>query len=126
MRLIVLPFELSVIRLEPTEALPEWIQSSAFYSLTRTPDELSIFAETRCVPEVSGRADGWRALRVAGMLDLELTGVISQLAVPLATRQISIFSISTHDTDYIIVHGDRLEDALYVLRKAGHQIETGE
>lgn len=123
MRLHLLSMELSVIRLDPAEPVPEWVFGSRFYSLTRTPDELSIFAETAQMPPHTARADGWRALRVAGQLDLQLTGVISQLALPLATRQIPIFSISTHDTDYIIVHEDRLEDAIYVLKRAGHEVE---
>lgn len=117
-----MPQKLSVTRLEAGESLPEWVFQSGFYSVTRSPDELSIFCETRVMPTEFKQVPGWRALRVAGQLDLQLPGVISQLALPLASRQISIFSISTHDTDYILLQEDRLEDAIYVLQKAGHEI----
>lgn len=96
--------------------------NGSFYSITRTADELSIFCDSQSVPEELDKSEGWRAFRVAGQLDLDLTGIISQLAVPLAAKQIPIFSISTHDTDYILVQEFQLEDALDVLRRAGHNI----
>lgn len=122
MKLIVIPHSLAVIKLDAAAPLPDWIHGSRFYSVTRTGDELSIFCESHVMPQLPGKADGWRALRVAGTLELQLTGVISQLALPLASRQIPIFSISTHDTDYIVVGEDRLDDAIDVLRRAGHAI----
>ncbi len=123
MLLTVLPQKLAVMRLEPDGPIPEWATRGAFYSLTRTPDELSIFCDSEVMPGDPSKIDGWRALRVAGTLDLTLTGVISQLAMPLAAKQIPIFSISTHDTDYMIFREDQLADALDVLRRAGHQVE---
>lgn len=123
MLLSILPQKLAVVRLDPDIPIPEWATQGAFYSLTRTPDELSIFCDSSIMPDGSEKIDGWRALRVAGTLDLTLTGVISQLAMPLAAKQIPIFSISTHDTDYMIFREDQLEDALDVLRRAGHQIQ---
>lgn len=122
MRLIILPVHLSVVRLDATVPLPDWVHASPFFSVTRTGDELSIFCETSSMPDLHGKVSGWRAMRVAGQLDLQLVGVISQLALPLASRQIPIFSISTHDTDYIVVGEDRLEDAVYVLQRAGHEV----
>ena len=123
MLLKVLPQTLAVIRLNPTDAVPAWATTGKFFSITRTNDELSIFCDSDVMPEEPGKIGGWRAFCVAGQLDLALTGVISKLAMPLAGKQISIFSISTHDTDYMIVRGDQLEDAIDVLRRAGHQFE---
>lgn len=122
MLLSLLPQQLAVARLEPLSEIPEWAMQGSFYSITRTNDELSIFCESQSVPDDMDKSAGWRAFRVAGQLDLDLTGIISQLAVPLAAKQIPIFSISTHDTDYILVQDFQLEDALDVLRRAGHEI----
>ena len=120
MELKILPCPLSVVRLAPETPLPHWVFDSAFFSLTRTDDELSIFCETRVVPEGIQAAHGWRCFRVAGQIDLELAGILSSLALPLATRQISVFSISTHDTDYMVLQEKSLEDAVDVLTRAGH------
>lgn len=120
MELKILPYPLSVVRLEPSTPLPEWVFESEFFSLTRTDDELSIFCESRVVPQETPAVRGWRCFRVVGQIDLELTGILSSLAMPLATRQISIFSISTHDTDYMVLQEKCLNDAVDVLVRAGH------
>ena len=120
MRLNLLPQRLAVIRLDPDAAIPDWATKAAFFSVTRTADEISIFCDSEAMPDDSEKIDGWRAFRVAGQLDFELTGVISTLAMPLAAKQIPVFSISTYDTDYMLVREDQLEDAIDVLRRAGH------
>ena len=121
MRLILLPQRLAVIRLEPDAAIPRWTTHGSFCSITRTGEEISIFCESEVMPDHPDKIDGWRAIRVAGQLDLHMTGVISTLAVPLAAKQISVFSISIHDTDYMLVREDQLDDAVDVLRRAGHR-----
>ncbi len=126
MLLSLLPHNLAVARLDPDFKIPEWALQGNFFSITRTSDELSIFCDSTSVPEDIEKSEGWRAFRVAGQLDLDLTGIISQLAVPLAAKQIPIFSISTHDTDYILVQEFQLEDAFHVLRRAGHDLDLSE
>jgi hypothetical protein len=121
MDLELLPQPLAVLRLEPDTALPDWLSKCAFFSVTRTDDELSIFCDAAAIPEQEEKVAGWRAFRVVGQLDLELPGIIAQLAVPLAGRQISVFSLSTHDTDYMLVGEAQLADAQAVLTAAGHR-----
>ena len=123
MRLKVLPAPLGVVRMEPGESIPTWVWESPFLSITRTHDELSVFCEAKVIPESADATIGWRALYVAGQIPLELAGVLASLVMPLAARQISIFSISTHDTDYLLVPADRLDDAVEVLGGNGHVIE---
>jgi hypothetical protein len=122
MLLELLPQKLAVMRLDPGDPVPGWTTDGQFFSITRTPNELSIFCDSSAMPEGPDKIDGWRAIRVAGQLDLQLVGIISQLAVPLAAKQIPIFSISTHDTDYMLVRESHIEDAMDVLRRAGHQV----
>ena len=121
MQLILLPQRLAVIRMDPDAAIPRWTSKGTFCSITRTGEEISIFCDSDAMPDHPDKLDGWRAMRVAGQLDLHMTGVISTLAVPLAAKQISVFSISTHDTDYMLVREDQLDDAVDVLRRAGHR-----
>lgn len=64
----------------------------------------------------------WRALRVEGPLDFALTGVLASLALPLAEAGVSIFAISTFDTDYVLVQEENLERAVNALRLAGHEV----
>ena len=72
-------------------------------SITRTPDELSIVCPEEAVPpdDVTSE-DGWRALKVPGPIPFETTGVLAGIAAPLAAAGISIFAISTFDTDYVL------------------------
>ena len=64
----------------------------------------------------------WRGFKVEGPLDFALTGVLVAIAVPLAAADISIFAISTYDTDYVLVKQPVLERAVQVLLQAGHQV----
>ena len=64
---------------------------------------------------------GWRALRVAGTLEFSLTGILASLAAPLAEARISLFALSTHDTDYVLVKADTLAAAVAALTAAGHR-----
>ena len=122
MKLRVLPDLLAVCRLEPDAAVPAWFPARGLRSATWTADELSLICLDSSAPR-SGRVErGWRALMVEGPLDFALTGVMSSLASPLAAARISLFAISTFDTDYLLVRD--LEGALKALRGAGHSIES--
>jgi uncharacterized protein len=118
--LSVLPDTLAISRLDALTPMPDW--ASNFFSVTRTRDEVSIVCPERDVPAGIQSERGWRGLCVAGPLDFALTGVLAALAVPLAQASISIFAISTFDTDYVLVKETNLEGALAVLSQAGHQI----
>ena len=120
MNLRLLDEPLAVLRLAPTDPIPDYVWSSPFFSITRTHEELSLFLAAEAIPEGVKASTGWRAMHVVGSLDFSLFGIISALTMPLAAKQISVFSISTHDTDYLIVPEDRLEDAIDVLKRNGH------
>jgi hypothetical protein len=117
--LTILPGRLAVCRLAPEAAAPPWGMGGALWSLTRSGDELSVVCAEELVPEGVRREGGWRALAVAGPLDFALTGVLSAIAAPLAAAGVSIFALSTFDTDYVLVKEERLEAAVAALRAAG-------
>jgi hypothetical protein len=122
--LTLLPEFLAICRLESSQQMPGWSDSSRFLSITRTQEENSIVCEQSLVPpEVLCESD-WRALKVAGPLDFSLTGILTSLLTPLAKAGLSVFAISTFDTDYVLIKHSSLELAITVLRAAGHQVDT--
>ena len=123
--LIVLPSTFAVVRLAPDSDIPKWL-SGELVSITRTSAELSIVCPVSSVPRDIQVAITWKCLKVVGPLDFSLVGVLQALIDPLVARQISVFTISTWDTDYLLVDSRSLSDALAALCEAGHRLkETG-
>ncbi|MEW5718138.1 MAG: ACT domain-containing protein [Chloroflexota bacterium] len=120
--LAVLPDTCAICRLDARAPIPDWARGD-FVSITRTRDEFSIVCAQSNAPDGIACERDWRALRVVGQLDFALTGVLASLAAPLADAGISIFAISTFDTDYVLVKARDLEKATRVLQEAGHTIE---
>lgn len=124
MKLIVLPEEFAVARLEPSDVIPAWAMQAPIFSATRTPEELSIVCARSQLPLQVRSECGWRCLRVAGTIDFAVTGVLASIAGPLANAGVSIFAISTYDTDYILVHEHALSAAIAALTAAGHDVDA--
>ena len=113
---------LAVCRLSPRDQMPDWVLQGVFFAIMRTPEELSIVCEQAQVSEDCLCEKNWRSLKVVGPLEFSLTGILSAIAAPLAAAEISIFALSTYDTDYVLVKGDKLDAAIAVLSAAGHTI----
>lgn len=118
--LSVLSPRLAVCRLDPRASLATLPFPAEFFSITRTGDELSIVCDESDVPDGAVVEPGWRALKVEGPLDFSLTGILAGLAGALAGAGISLFAISTYDTDYVLVRGASLPEAVSALRSAGY------
>jgi uncharacterized protein len=114
---------LAICRLDAAAEVPPWTLAGPFASITRTADELSIVCAQDLVPPEVRAERGWRALGIAGPLDFAMTGVLAALAGPLAAEGISLFAISTFDTDYVLVREADLGRAIVALRRAGHVVE---
>ena len=126
----VLKDRLTVCRLERDTEVPDWAVKGGLSSITRTPDELSIVCLEQNVPESLQCERGWRALKLRGPFEFSTVGVLVSVAEPLAEAGVSIFTISTYDTDYILVKEEQLDNAATALQKAGHRLhgepDTGE
>ncbi|GLV59985.1 amino acid-binding protein [Dictyobacter sp. S3.2.2.5] len=123
MRLVLLEMELAVCRLGPEEEVPIWaVRRTGFFSLTATEDELSLVCVADAVPEGVRCERGWRALKVIGPLDFSLVGILASLSDTLARAQVSIFAVSTFDTDYILFKEAQLAQASTALRQGGHEL----
>ena len=112
----------AVCRLDPSEGVPAWATGGPLLSLTRTADELSVVCRQDVVPESVLCEPGWRCLRVVGTLDFSLVGVLTSLLMPLAEAGVSVFTLSTFDTDYVLVKETDLERAVEALRRPGHSV----
>ena len=123
MRLTILPGEFSVWRLNADDPLPS-PEPGSFLSLTRTAEELSIVSLSSEVPSGVISQDGWRCLKVKGPLPFEMTGVLAGLSAPLARADISIFVVSTYDTDYLLVRSTDLDRVCLALRAEGHTLNV--
>ena len=121
MNLSVLDKPLAVCRLEPDSPLPDWI-GGAFFSITRSDEEISIVCEQSYVPDDVTSERDWRALKVAGPLEFDEVGILADIAAPLAEAEVSIFVLSTFDTDYVLVKETGLESAKTALENAGHSV----
>jgi hypothetical protein len=116
--LSILPETIAICRLPHDAPIPAWAMpdASTLYSITRTTDELSIVCNQELVPPATPMVErNWRAIKVGGPLDFSLTGILASLANPLAEAEISIFAISTFDTDYVLVQDDNFEQAIQIL-----------
>lgn len=97
--------------------------SREFVFLSKTDEELSLVCETSALPEATiARKDGWRALRVTGVLDFSLVGILAKLSGLLAKEGLSIFAVSTYRTDYLLIRAETLERAKAALSNAGYAI----
>ena len=88
-----------------------------------TDDEISVVAPTNTVPSNTiNRNDGWKMFKVEGVLDFSMVGIVSSISGVLARANLSIFSISTYNTDYILVKNNNLDKAIKALNAAGLEV----
>ena len=117
-----MPEPFAITQLPADAAIPSWATAGSFSSVTRTVDELSIVCELTRVPGNASAQTGWRVLKVHGPFVLTEIGVLSALATQLAEARVSLFTISTFDTDYLLVSAETLSPAIAALERAGHKI----
>ena len=118
----LLPGDFAVCRLPPESDLPAWANTGNVVSITRTPDELSVVCDAVAVPAAVTHSTGWRAFKVLGPLDFALVGILAGLSTALAEAGVSVFAISTYDTDYLLVQEAQLETAVAALTAAGYPV----
>ena len=120
--LILETWKLAVCQLPHDSAVPAWALGGPFFSVTRTPSEVSVVCVESQVPKGTRVEAGWRCLAVEGPVPFELTGALASLATPLAQAGISVYSISTFDTDHLLVRESDVRKAVEALRNEGHRV----
>ena len=114
--LSILPEKLGICHFDEKSSIPEWALEGNFSSITRTDQELSIIYPQEKIPGGVLFEKDWRAFKLEGDLELSSVGVIASLAKPLAEAGISIFNVSTYETNYILVEEKNLEKTKKILR----------
>lgn len=103
--------------------MPGWATPpDEFWSVTRGDGELSVVCTESRVPADVRAERGFRLVKVVGPIEFETTGVLAAIARPLAAARISIFALSTFDTDYVLVRASELDRAAEALRQHGHDV----
>ena len=120
LRLAVLEKRYSIHRFTPDSAIPERALQGEFYTVSRTEEELSIVCDSEIELEAMESQNNWRIIKVVGPLDFSLTGILAKISTTLASAEISIFALSTFDTDYILVKNENLEKARRALLEAAY------
>lgn len=117
---------LSILKLSKPMELPA--STTHLINLTVSNDEVSLVLPTSHCSSLSAliieREDGWQAIKINIQLDFSMVGVIASLCQPLAEKQISVFVISTFNTDYLLIKQKQIGKALSVLRQLGHDLKT--
>lgn len=123
--LVITSDTLAVCRFPSDGPLPAWaLAPQPFLTVSRTRTELSITAPQSLVGDRAECERDYRAVRVSGPLPLNLIGIVAGVAEPLARAGISLFAISTYETDYVLVKTNDLARATQAWQQAGHSVTT--
>jgi hypothetical protein len=120
LKLRVLEDLYTVHRFPSNHKIPEQIYKSEFYSISKSEDELSIVCNSSILLNSEKFETGWSCIKVSGALDFSLTGILADISSVLANAEVSIFAISTFDTDYILIKSENLPVAKEVLVSSGY------
>jgi hypothetical protein len=126
LQLSTLPETYAIVGLSKGAQLPAWATQASFFSVTRTSDELSLIVEEASVPAGLQFQGGWRVIKVHGPFMLSEVGVLASLVGPLAAAGVSVLTIATFDTDYLLVASENLAPAIAALERAGHSFRRSE
>ena len=120
LKLRMLSGSFTIHRFDPQESVPSAVTECDTYFIGRTPEELSIVCPSEVTIFRSKQEPDWACFRVEGPLDFALYGIIARISGALAAERISLFAISTFDTDYILVKESDLSRAQKVLTDQGY------
>jgi len=110
--------------LDADSDIPAAVLQSNIFFIGKTQDELSIVApQSMTIPAIETDFD-WRVLEVLGPLSLSLVGIMSDISGVLAKAKISIFVLSTFDTDFVLVKDEQLASAKKALIDADYRFSN--
>jgi hypothetical protein len=117
---------LAVVRLGPGADVPDWATGGTIFSVTATATETSLVCGRAGVPRKAQQEGPYTAFAVAGTLDLALPGLLVSLLQPLAAAGVPVFTVSTFDTDWVLVPVDAADRAAEAWSSAGFSVRTAE
>lgn len=123
LNLKILDGSFSIHRLSPKHEIPIQIYQDQFFSITKTDEEISVVCSSSVHLDSESTETDWSCIKVLGPLDFSLTGILANISAILAKAEISIFAISTFDTDYILIKSEKLQAAKKALQQAEYDFE---
>lgn len=120
--LLQYPEKLVVASLAAGAEVPDWAESASLFAIIATASETTLICAGRSVPKKVKQHGPFTAFAIAGELDFALTGVLHGLLAPLAEAEISVFTVSTYPTDWILVPTGKAEAAAEEWRRRGHTV----
>jgi hypothetical protein len=121
-----LPGPYAVVRLAPDSPIPDWATNGDFISITRTADELSLVCFADNLPPDLHSRHHWICFGLEGPFAFSQTGILLSFIEPLSGNGIPIFTISTCDTDYVLIQEDFPGSSIDLLQEAGHELIGGD
>ena len=118
------PEKLIVAKFGPGADIPAWAESASVFAVIATATETTVVCAGRSVPNKVIKEGPFTAFAVADTLDFALTGVLHGLLAPLAEAEISVFTLSTHPTDWILVPTGKADEAAEAWRRRGHTVSV--
>ena len=92
-----------------------------FLFIGKTDDEISIVCAEECIPiNYTDISENWKCIKIIGTLDFSLIGILSKISTILAENNISIFVVSTYNTDYVLVKEDKIDLAKKCLEEKNY------
>ncbi len=120
LQLNILENHFTIHRFPANHEIPNQVYESQLYSISKTDEELSVVCNSTTQINSENSDTDWSCIKVEGPLNFSLTGILAKISAVLAKAEISIFAISTFDTDYILVKSDKLSFAKKALLKSGY------
>jgi hypothetical protein len=120
--LAVLPESFTIHSLDPEAGIPNAVIKAPIYFIGKTEDELSVVLPSHISVDAIESDSHWHALELIGPLHLSMVGIMAHIGKVLADVKISIFVVSTFDTDFFLIKSNKLQDALNALTKAGYTV----
>jgi hypothetical protein len=120
--LVVQPERLWMHRVDASVGDLDWLAGATWSAVIRTRDEVTVVCDLQAAVDAEATTGPYRAIKVDAVLDHDVIGVLAGIAGPLAEAGISIFSVSTFDTDYTLVPEDRLAEAIDALQLAAYEV----
>ncbi len=120
MQLQVLQQEFAVCKVEDLSLVD---MTDTFCFIGKTDAEISLVCDVRKVPSNTIEVDsGWKCLRIQGVLDFGLVGILAKIAMVLAEVEVPIFAVSTFNTDYVLTKTEHFQKAIVTLQQNGYEI----
>jgi hypothetical protein len=119
LRLELLDDTFAIHRFDPSNAIPDAVFREAMFAVVKTGEELSIVCRESLDLDSEHCHRGWSCIKISGPLDLNAVGILANLSKALAEARISIFVVSSYDTDYILIPAEKLPAAIAALEGAG-------